>query len=245
MGSGGAITGDSSDEGDGPEVVYQRRRGLRRLRMSFDCANRLVVRVPWNCRLAEAGDFVARNRDWIERERASLAPVRSLADHLAAEPFLTLAGDRVPVEIRRVSAGRSLWIFDERRREGLLRIAPDAEPGAEVLRLVRRVASRELERRVRLLATRHGFEPRKTTVRDQVSRWGSCSRAGTISLNWRLLLCSPGVQDYVVLHELAHLAHLDHSRRFHALLDRLDPGRRAHEEELARVGPALMRVGRR
>ncbi len=228
-----------------PEVRYERRRGLRRLRMSFDYGNRLLVRVPWHCPMNEALAFVEANRDWIGRQAAELAPVRSIGEYLAGRPLLALeAGGEASAVIRRVTAGRSFWIHDPERGRILFHCG-HSESGADPLdRLVREVAGRFLRGRLEDLAARHGFSPAGVTVRDQRSRWGSCSRRGTISLNWRLILCTPGPRDYVLLHELAHLRHLDHSKNFHRLLDSLDPARRVHEETLDRLTPELMRVGR-
>jgi hypothetical protein len=76
------------------------------------------------------------------------------------------------------------------------------------------LARRELPSRVFALAEVHGFQPRRVSVRNQRSRWGSCSRRGTISLNWRLIQTPDWVRDYVILHELAHLRHMNHSRAF-------------------------------
>ena len=61
------------------------------------------------------------------------------------------------------------------------------------------------------------------TVRNQRSRWGSCSRRGTISLNWRLIQAPVFVRDYLILHELAHLKEMNHSRRFWREVARLCP----------------------
>jgi len=82
------------------------------------------------------------------------------------------------------------------------------------------------------------------SVRDQSSRWGSCSSRGAISLNWRLVLMEPALQDYVILHELAHLTEMNHSARFWDLLDTYDSGRAEHEAQLDACCAALMRVGR-
>jgi predicted metal-dependent hydrolase len=86
-----------------------------------------------------------------------------------------------------------------------------------------RLAARELPARVRELASRHQFEVRRIMVRNQRSRWGSCSRHGTVSLNWRLVQTPESVRDYIILHELAHLKHMNHSRRFWAEVKRLCP----------------------
>jgi predicted metal-dependent hydrolase len=72
-------------------------------------------------------------------------------------------------------------------------------------------ASVELPDRCMALAAGHGLHPVLVRVRNQQSRWGSCSARGRIALNWRLIQMPEDVADYVMLHELAHLEHADHS----------------------------------
>ncbi|HPC61424.1 MAG TPA: SprT family zinc-dependent metalloprotease [Verrucomicrobiota bacterium] len=88
---------------------------------------------------------------------------------------------------------------------------------------LRRLASLELPRRTLELAAAHGFAVRRVTVRNQRSRWGSCSRRGTLSLNWRLVQAPPAVRDYIILHELAHTREMNHSVRFWRLVGTLCP----------------------
>jgi len=64
------------------------------------------------------------------------------------------------------------------------------------------------------LAVCQQLDVRRVSVRNQRTRWGSCSRRGTISLNWRLLQAPPSVRDYIILHELMHLREMNHSPRF-------------------------------
>ncbi len=80
--------------------------------------------------------------------------------------------------------------------------------------------------RVRFWNRVYGFEYKAITVRNQKTRWGSCSREGRLSFNWRLILLPPGMADYVVVHELCHLAHFDHSPAFWALVARTVPDHR-------------------
>src|SRR5580765_1430672 len=85
------------------------------------------------------------------------------------------------------------------------------------------LAARELPARVFELAAGHRVHVSRVTVRNQRSRWGSCSRRGTISLNWRLVQTPLFVRDYIILHELAHLKEMNHSRRFWNEVERLCP----------------------
>jgi Protein of unknown function DUF45 len=90
--------------------------------------------------------------------------------------------------------------------------AADLRPAIE--RHLWRLAAKELLPRVLEYAALHQLPVRRITVRNQRSRWGSASRRGTISLNWRLIQTPAFVRDYLVLHELMHLRHMNHSARF-------------------------------
>lgn len=121
---------------------------------------------------------------------------------------------------RRFARAERAWI--ERERARLLRMTQPPMAAADRAGLRRR-AERELPARLRQLAVRHGFKVGRITIRDQRSRWGSCSPNGSISLNWRLVLMPDHVRDYVLLHELAHLRVPNHSRRFWRLMSELCP----------------------
>ena len=88
---------------------------------------------------------------------------------------------------------------------------------------LRKYATVELPERLARLARLHGFDVEAVSIRNQRSRWGSCSPSGRISLNWRLVQFPAAVTDYVLLHELVHLRHMNHSRRFWTEVGRLCP----------------------
>jgi len=124
-------------------------------------------------------------------------------------------------EAERFLVARREWIARERHRRELVRAATRVP--AEVEKRLRTLAARELPARVLELARAHGFALPAVSVRNQRTRWGSCSPSGRISLNWRLVQVPPAVRDYVLLHELTHLRHLNHSARFWRELARLCP----------------------
>lgn len=121
---------------------------------------------------------------------------------------------------RRFARGERRWI--ERERARLLRRAQPLTPTADRAALRRR-ARMELPARLHELAARHGFDAGRVTIRDQRTRWGSCSPRGDISLNWRLVTMPEAVRDYVLLHELAHLRVPNHSRRFWRVMSEICP----------------------
>lgn len=80
----------------------------------------------------------------------------------------------------------------------------------------------------------------RITIRDQKTRWGSCSAGGTLSFNWRLMLAPPAVLDYVVVHELCHLTYMNHSAAFWALVESVCPDYRIHRKWLKEHGQELV-----
>ena len=108
------------------------------------------------------------------------------------------------------------WIARERLRIAERAAARGMEPGgssSEEIRL-REIAKTQLAARCRELADKHAVPITGVTIRDQRSRWGSCSARGSISLNWRLIRMPGFVSDYVILHELMHRRQPNHSSKF-------------------------------
>ncbi|MFI5347815.1 MAG: M48 family metallopeptidase [Elusimicrobiota bacterium] len=96
--------------------------------------------------------------------------------------------------------------------------------------------------RVSHWAPRLGVTFGRVKVKDQKSRWASCSREGHLNFNWRLTLASPETLDYVVIHELAHRLEMNHSRRFWAHVETHCPDYRVHRRWLRKNGEALYRA---
>ena len=108
---------------------------------------------------------------------------------------------------------------------------PEPRLGLDRLTLTEEQGRREASARITLIAQSEaralGVEYRRIALRDQRSRWGSCSTRGTLSFNWRLVLAPHDVLDYVVVHEVCHLVEHNHGARFWALVRR----RRPHYDE--------------
>ena len=96
------------------------------------------------------------------------------------------------------------------------------------------LAQRELGRELSQMAQRCGLQFRRMQIRRQRTRWGSCSASGTISLNMCVLFQDVAVMRYLLIHELSHTQHMNHSRRFWALVESLEPDYRRLDRELVR-----------
>lgn len=234
-----------SDERQLPVEIY-RCKGTRHLKLSIGHHNQVVLSVPCRCSDKEALKFAEKQRLWIEQQLAKTPPARSLKDWLEEHPHISGSGDQFHVIIQRVAdRKRADYTFTAGGSELVLRIPEEeADRDAALLQLVRRFAKDALSCRVPYHAQRLGLDYGKLSVRDQSSRWGSCSSSRGISLNWRLILLVPELQDYVILHELAHLTEMNHSKRFWALLESYDSDCKQHEAELDSITAEIMRVGR-
>ncbi len=137
------------------------------------------------------------------------------------------AGGRVRVTIPRGGSKREAqvfverqqgWIEKQRQRESQVKAREPEAIDPAIERRLRDRATRELPARLLELASRHGLQVRRVSVRNQRWRWGSCARNGHICLNWRLVRMPADVRDYVMIHELMHLKRMDHSPKFWRLV---------------------------
>jgi predicted metal-dependent hydrolase len=213
------------------DIPYTVRRSTRarRVRVCVD-ADGVEVVLPVRAREREAAAAVAELRPWIERRLREAAAVRDrLAERAGTVPYLGTA------LLLRGEAGRTRV---HRRGGELLVPAGDPEPALE--RWYRRAARAEIEPRLDAATRALGRSYTKLTIRNQRTRWGSCSSTGAMSFNWRLLLAPEAVLDYVVWHEACHLAVMDHSPRFWRLLGEHLPGYREPRRWLRAHGATLV-----
>jgi predicted metal-dependent hydrolase len=140
-------------------------------------------------------------------------------------------------EIQRVVETHREWIKAERARQRpRLKLDPRDVSETDARRAARELVHMLAEEEAREL----GVAYKRIEIRDQRTRWGSCSTRGTLSFNWRLVLAPYDVLDYVVVHELCHLREPNHSRRFWKLVETRRPHWRAHRDWLHEHGPELL-----
>jgi len=224
-------------------IAYRIRRSERARRARVDVGpDGVEVVVPRRFPLREVEPLVQEKRAWIERT------LRRMGDSaLELPPARLEPGGEVPYLGRRLSLAVRVEPGRVRphvaRRNGGLRVAvgrSGPDPLRDALeRWYRRQARHEVAARLDAAAARAGVGYRGLQIRGQRTRWASCSQDGAMSFNWRLLLAPPEILDYVVEHEVAHLAVHDHSDRFWSLLASRCPEWRERERWLRRHGHAL------
>lgn len=217
---------------------YQLRisRKARRLRIDVSARRGVVVVVPAGTTDAAVREFIHAKQAWVQRARARVAAQAQELAH-PDEPVpstLELRALDTRYRVERTD-GRRARVDFRGSRVRVTGAADDAHARALLIAWLKRRARERLGERLRGLAERHRLEFERVSVRGQRTRWGSCSGRGTISLNYKLLFLPPALVDHVLLHELAHTRHLNHSDRFWNLLARLDPDAGRHHRALTRA----------
>ncbi|HWE18094.1 MAG TPA: SprT family zinc-dependent metalloprotease [Hyphomicrobiaceae bacterium] len=225
----------------GAPIEVRRHPAARRLTLRVSKTKRaVVVTVPAQCRMEEAGKFVESNLDWV-RERLGSVPV----------PIPFADGAKIPLR-----GCLHCLSFSGVARARPVELATTAEAMPRLLvsgrleHASRRFKDWLLEQaRADLDAcvTRHGktlgVKARSISLRDQTSRWGSCTAGGFLSFSWRLILAPAHVLDYVAAHEVAHLLEMNHGPRFWKHVARCMPRLEEAKRWLRSHGADLHRYG--
>jgi predicted metal-dependent hydrolase len=209
------------------DVTVTRHRLARRYLVRVTDDGRVRLTVPRGGSTAAGLQFAISQAGWIATQWTRLS---AAADWHDGTP-IWYRGEQCGLVVR---LGRVSWA------DQTILASDDRTTRDAVQARLQDLAMAELPERCRQLAAQTGLQPAHIAVRNQRSRWGSCSARGAIMLNWRLLQMPSSVADYVMLHELVHLEHPDHSRRFWQGVERVCAEWRAAERWLRRHGRELL-----
>jgi len=211
----------------GKTIAYQLKESTRSTRVRITVSqNGVTLVIPVGFPPRQAESFLLRNGDWVlqqlekHQERAAKAQRNTL-------PPDVILYEGTPLQV---------VVVEEMQRKSRSRV--DAADGRLIVRVpvgaaaavpagletyLRGKAKQKIESEVISQAQRMRVRPSSIIIRDQKTRWGSCSSRGTLSFNWRLIMVPPAVLQYVVVHELAHLVEPNHSSDFWSVVARYFP----------------------
>jgi predicted metal-dependent hydrolase len=210
-------------------VAIRRHPKARRYVIRLTAGGELRLTVPRGASIGGGVAFAERQQDWIVREW------QRLEQHAAAWDSgteLWYRGERVRLVVD--ADGVTLASHRLKRPDDVARVRETVET------FLRGLAGVELPVRLAELVAEHRLIAPRVTVRNQRSRWGSCSTRGSIALNWRLIQMPPAVSDYIMFHELAHRRQPNHSARFWREVESLCPWWKDSERWLRVYGKDLL-----
>jgi len=226
--------GRETKPGDLPGFSVRHSNRARRLSIKVYPRGRVEVVVPRHAGPRAVEAFVNDNQAWINNALASFAvdyqpdcfalPVKIELPGIGKTVVVAYRMDETLKSVRYRESGDTLIVYGPVQNEALCVKA--------LRRWLTAVARRELVPQLRSLSMLHNLPFKKTQIRAQRTCWGSRSSTGTISINLCLLFVTPEVVRYLMIHELSHGRHMNHSRRFWALVGKLEPGYRRLDKAL-------------
>lgn len=209
-------------------IEYTLERARRKSIGLIITTDGLLIRAPRWTPLYEIDAAIVERRNWIE---ASLKRQSARRDQLAAYRdggHILFRGSKLKVELH-AGLFESVDLTD---KHCVLTTVDGRFDGAALDAELKRVAAEELPALARQMADEAGLPLRAVSLSSARTMWGSCTSDGRVRLNFRLVQLTPELMRHVVAHELAHLVEFNHSRRFWAIVDRLDPEASAHKRAI-------------
>jgi predicted metal-dependent hydrolase len=215
------------------DVAIRRHSRARRLTLRVDPAREIRLTVPARCSERRMREFLDSHLGWLRRQIADVSASTILAPGMA----ISLRG--VPHMIVHEPKLRGLAKIEN----GKISIGGDTRHLPRRLReLLKKEAKRDYEDAVGRYAQKLDVNVRRIQLRDTRSRWGSCNKDGTLCFSWRLVMAPPIILDYLSAHEVAHLRHMDHSKKFWALVAEICPHTQDARAWLKANGNALLAI---
>ena len=207
---------------------------IRGIRLEIRHDTGLTVVVPRNYKQGQVQDILQKKTDWILRHLPGNKPVQmplfnKEVDHGEKISYM---GNRVELIV--ISSGSKTSSAELRDRRLYINLNGGHENIVKVLeKWYRSQAALVFTAKADIHKETMGLRYKNILIRGQKTRWGSCSHTGNLSLNWKLLLAPEPVIDYVIIHELAHLKHMNHSQRFWDFVARYCPDWKKYRKWLA------------
>lgn len=230
---------------NGRELRYTlKKTGRRSVGISLDKTGAITVAVPYRVSEASVNELLQKKAHWIFEKLAAIEAAAAGIDSLRAfndgDSYLYLGKPYTLKLIEDPLLKRPIVRIGEARLEVYYKAPKEAEDiKAALKQLYLAQFLKILEARVRYYSDKIGVIPGRVAVREQKTRWGSCSSRGNLNFNWKLVMAPPEILDYVVVHELCHMKELNHSTSFWNLVRSFCPDYKKNRKWLKENGSKL------
>jgi predicted metal-dependent hydrolase len=214
-------------------IVRSKRRTLA---LIVEDNGSLTVRAPMRMPATIIQEFVAKHTNWVQKKQSetrAMAPIQP-KQYQPGENFLYLGRE---YELELVQDQQKKLVLD-----GRFLLAASVQDKAELVfqNWYRQQARQIISERVKLFANKYAFHYDRIRITSARTRWGSCSTKGTLNFSWRLIMTPLDIVDYVIIHELAHTVHHNHSKRFWGLVKKILPDYKDRRKHLKEYGQQVL-----
>lgn len=228
-------------------IPFLVRRSNRRttVALTVEPPGKLVVTAPPNTSITRLNGLVRNKARWVVeriKRTSDVPPAHPHREFVSGETVLYL-GRQYRLKVVSGGEGETAALHGQWFHvpvPGHLHGGERAQAVRHALRAwLKSHAESRLPLRLAALCKRFGIDVPPIVVREQRKRWGSCDTKGTLRINWRVIQAAPSLIDYVLVHELVHLRHQNHTRAFWAEVERMMPEYEQRRRELRRIGASL------
>jgi len=223
------------------------RSGRRTVGITIDRDGSVKISAPYNVSKKDIDEIVKRKAAWIIRKKEELKKIhhKSKNKELKDGDKILYIGREYILKIKKESGvKRPQIVLDESTATVILpENRADQKESVDLKHILKSWYKEQFKKvageRIDIYSSKTGTIPVRVTIREQKTRWGSCSRKGNINLNWKLITAPLYVLDYVIVHELSHLKKMNHSKRFWSLVESIIPDYKAYRKWLKENGHSL------
>jgi len=213
------------------QVSIYKRRGTGSIRLGFSSKGEVRITMPMWVPYKAGIDFALQRIDWIREHQPEPSRSYKSGDRIGKAHHIAIVRDLDVTSVQVRLKGSEIIV----KHPGNLspddaKVQAAAERGAKKALLLE--AARLLPQRLKTLAEQHNFHYRSVSVKQLKAKWGSCNQSHEITLNYYLLQLPWNLIDYVLIHELVHTEHLNHSTEFWARFEEALPGAKKIRKEL-------------
>jgi len=202
--------------------LIHRRKNQKYINLRISLEGEVIVSAPFGVSVARIKESLEKKERWITRHLTKAAE-----DRVVHDPSLRLLYRGHSLAVRAYAdpkRKRAVWVNEEAKTVEVHTKEPTRKVVLTILEgFLLRQAKRQFAKRAEELSTLTSIKYKRLFIRNQRTRWGSSSGRGNISVNWRAIMAPPAVQDYLLIHELAHQVHLNHSKAFWKVVERWCP----------------------
>ncbi|MEN8252888.1 MAG: SprT family zinc-dependent metalloprotease [Patescibacteria group bacterium] len=213
--------------------IHKTHPKSKSIKIKIDGSGQVVVVTPKMTPKFVINLFVKKNKTWIEK---ALIQQKASKNFAVNNNEILIFGKKYKKIIKSdISILPGVKTIENNININLLKNTK-ANSEKAINRFLKNTATKYIIPRTHAIAKKMKISFGKITLREQKTRWGSCSSKGNLNFNWRLVHTPPKVIDYVIIHELAHRKHMDHSRSFWNLVEKFDPEHKKNRGWLKRRG---------
>ena len=234
------------DTREGKILVHfeiRRSKKSKHFRLNLDPIRPVILTIPWRASEKEAMQFLQSKGDWINEHGRKTYCGSRLFEYFQKNQFISSRSHKFSVAFS-FTKGDPTLSYDDASSAVIIRFDPQDNREEQIKHALFSFARTVIKEHTFHLAQRLGTGVKQVAVRDQSTVWGTCTADSRLSFNWRLLLLAPELHDYIILHELTHLIHFDHSNQFWDLLCRHDVKALAHDRRVGDLSEKIMVLGR-